>query len=424
MRVLAIAILAYLAVSWIVQWILCWLYVRAVRSASSGEDTGASSDDNDAPGICVLMPLRGADPYLAEAIRSVVENGYPNLRLRVVVDDRNDPAWDVVEKTVAGLGADNIHVSVLRDKPPERSLICSSLIQAFDESEERCDLVAFCAADMVVPANWYSEMAAAMSDPQVGSLLGNRWYMPVEGRLGTLVRYCWNAGAVVLMWLFKIPWSGALALRPADVHRSGLRELWGTAMVEDVPVYDAMRGLGLGMKFVPSLTIVNREEIGLGGAFRFLKRQMIWARLYHPRWSLVVAHSLMGLLSLVGPLVVAGWALAVGEPQIAGWLLGGVAAYFIGSALLLGLLESSVRFVLRSRDEEVTPLTLGAAVRLVPAMPLTQLLYSAAVIACCFAGEVNWRGIRYRIIGRGKVRMVEYLPFREESQPADGNTSI
>jgi hypothetical protein len=185
-----------------------------------------------------------------------------------------------------------------------------------------------------------------------------------------------------------------------------------------------MRRLGLKMRFVPSLTMVNREEIGLGGAFLFLKRQMIWARLYHPHWTLVVAHSLMGLLSLVVPLVVAAWALAVGEFSIAVWLLGGVTAYLIGSALLVGLLESSARAVLRARREDVPRLTIGWAVRLVPAVALTQLMYSLAAIACCFAKEVNWRGIRYRIVGRGKVRMVQYVPFRAEAQPADSHTSI
>jgi len=159
-------------------------------------------------------------------------------------------------------------------------------------------------------------------------------------------------------------------------------------------------------------------------AFRFLKRQMIWARLYHPRWALVVAHSVMGLLSLVVPIVVAVWAFANGESSIAAWLIGGVTAYVTGAALLVGLLESSARAVLRTRDEEVTRLTIGWALRLVPAVALTQLLYPLAVIACCFSKEVNWRGIRYRIVGRGKVRMVEYVPFRAETQPTDGTTSI
>lgn len=424
MRVLVIAILAYLSVSWVIQWILCWLYARAVRSASSDAQRDPSPAGDDLPRISVLMPLRGADPYLPAAIRAVVGNDYPNLRLRIVIDDQNDPAWAVVEDTVSSLGAENVHISVLRDKSPDCSLICSSLIQAFDEAEDTSDLISFCAADMVAPTNWYWDMANAMSDPEVGSLLGNRWYMPAEGRWGSLVRYAWNAGAVVLMWLFRIPWGGSAGLRPTDVRRSGLRDLWGTAMVEDVPIYTAMRRLGLKMKFVPSLTMVNREEIGLGGAFRFLKRQMIWARLYHPRWALVVAHSLMGLLSLVVPLAVAGWALAAGESNIAVWLLGGVTAYVTGAALLVGLLESSARAVLRARNEEVTRLTIGWAMRLVPAVALTQLLYPLAVIACCFAKEVNWRGIRYRILGRGKVRMVEYVPFRAETQPTDGSTSI
>ena len=69
-------------------------------------------------------------------------------------------------------------------------------------------------------------------------------------------------------------------------------------------------------------------------------------------------------------------------------------------------------------------LTIGRAVRLLPAIALTQLLYPLAVIACCLARVVHWRGIDYRILGRGKVRMIEYVPFGASEQPADGNTSI
>ncbi len=420
----ALAILSYLGVSWLIQWLLCWCYARDVRTATKASSADGQTNDQELPRICVLMPLRGADPYLEDAIRSVVENPYPRLELRIIVDSAQDPAREIAEGIVSKLGMDNIHVSLLGEKPPERSLICSSLIQGFDEAEANCDLIAFCAADMTVPSNWYADMADAMRDPEVGSLLGNRWYMPAEGRWGSLVRYAWNAGAVVLMWLFKIPWGGALALRPADVHRSNLREFWGASMVEDVPVYKAMRQTGLKMKFVPSLTIVNREEIGLAGAFVFLKRQMIWARLYHPRWSLVVAHSLMGLLSFVGPLAVAGWAVAIGRVDIATWLVGGVVAYLVGLAILVEVLESAVRTVLRSRNEDVTPMSIGSTLCLVPAIALTQLLYPIAVIACCFAREVHWRGIRYRILGRGKVQMVEYEPFRAADQSADGATSI
>ena len=157
------------------------------------------------------LPLRGADPFLENAIRSVLENDYPRLEMHIVVDHEQDPAYRIVTDVLSRLKDKNVTVSTLREKRPHCSLVCSSVIQAFDTVADRCDIIVFCAADTIVPAHWYWEVAAAMADPKVGCTLGNRWYWPEEGRIGSHVRQLWNMGAAVIMWLCNIPWGGSAA---------------------------------------------------------------------------------------------------------------------------------------------------------------------------------------------------------------------
>ncbi len=419
---LTIILEGWLALYWMTQCVLCWAYAKAIRTQSTG-DVRTSCPAAQLPRICVIMPLRGADPYLSDAINSVLDNDYPNLQLRIIVDHPGDAAEIVVQEVLRRRGAANASVSSLHDKPPQRSLVCSSVIQAFDAAAESCDLIAFCAADTVVPRNWYWIMASEMMDPSVGCTLGNRWYLPLEGRWGSLVRQAWNAGAAVLMWLFRIPWGGAAVLRPADVLRSGLRDAWEHSLVEDVPIYDAMRRAGLKMKFVPELTNVNREEIGLWDCVRFVKRQMIWARLYHPNFVLVVGHALLGLATMLVPLAVAAVLSVRGEVVAAAWLVASLGVYLVGLAGLLALVESSFHGILQQRDEKFHAWSVVRWCQMIVAIALTQLIYPLALLGCCFARSIDWRGIHYRILGRGQVQMVEYVPFCP-APASDGKTSI
>src|SRR5262249_25516930 len=148
--------------------------------------------------------------------RSLLIQDYPDFELRIIVDSREDPAWDLVQEILRQHKADEaslnnsarkygscsgIHLTTLREKRQTCSLIGSCLVQFVGERDDSCKLVAFADADMVVPPYWLRELAGALVDPAVGTTLGNRWYAPSTAGWGTLIRYLWNVGAVVPMWL-------------------------------------------------------------------------------------------------------------------------------------------------------------------------------------------------------------------------------
>lgn len=423
MQNVAIVMVLVLSASWAIQWCLCWFYTRSLRRAPREGAKPRLEVLADPPRIRVIMPLRGADPFLRSAVRSVVENPYPRLELCVVLDRPDDPAEKIVRDSLAGVDPGRFRIDFLRDHAPERSLVCSSVLQAYGDRPGAYDLLTFCAADTIVPQKWFWLLADAMSDPAVGSTLGNRWYQPVEGRWGSLVREAWNAGAAVVMWLCRIPWSGAAALRPDEVARSGLIDDWKRSLVEDVTIHDAMRRVGLRLAFVPELTNVNAEEVDLRGGFRFIKRQMLWARLYHPGWWFVLLHALSGGAAMILPMVASVVAVCRGDYASATILAAGFSAYLVGLVLLWLWLENSIRHVV---DANVMTLkrTPRRLLKMLVAIPLTQLLYPAAVISCHVARYVDWRGIRYDLVGRNTVKMVEYVPFEAEHHPADERTSI
>src|ERR1051326_6904955 len=53
------------------------------------------------PKTAVILSLRGPDPFLPAAIDALMKQDYPDYDVYIVVDDRDDPAWQVAEDAVA-----------------------------------------------------------------------------------------------------------------------------------------------------------------------------------------------------------------------------------------------------------------------------------------------------------------------------------
>jgi cellulose synthase/poly-beta-1,6-N-acetylglucosamine synthase-like glycosyltransferase len=420
-------IAAVLAIWWIVQFVQVRRYDAAFRSSRPIEIA-----DDRLPKMAVLTPLRGSDALLPEALRCILSQDYPDYEVTIMVDRRDDPAWDVAVAAIdecrrrqsrfdSGEGADGnrgpsrIHLTTLHHRRRTCSLVCSTILQFLDEIDGSREVVAFSGADDTPPPGWLRELGGALADPGVGTTLGNRWYLPTEGRWGSLVRHLYNAGAAVPMWMFGMPWGGAVALRVSDFRRSGLYERLQTGMVEDTPMKEALEGLGLSLKLVPQLISVVRSETTLARCYYFMRRQIYWTRLYHPQWSMVVLNGLFGTLSMASPLLLVPWAIARGDA----WSIAAATtslAYLAGLMVLWFSVNRSVCRVLSARGEAIPPLTIGRIVRTALAMPLAQAFYMTAVVDCLWRDQIEWSGVRYEVKGPYDVRLV--------SDPAETPESV
>jgi len=414
----AVVLACLLGVLTVVRLAAAVAYLRSARlNRSSGRLAGPL------PHVSVLLPLRGVDPSLKQTIREVLRQDYPNFDLWIVVDSRQDPGWQAVQEVLQELDAPNIHVRELTHKRSNCSLLCSTVLQFLEEVDGRTDLIAFCASDGIVPRGWLRHMVAALQDPKVGSTLGSRWYAPPRGRWGSLVRYLWNVSATVYMWRYKVPWSGAIILRLDDIRRSGLPDRWARAMIEDAHVGQILSRIGLDVKFVPELIVLNRDETSLRDCFRFLVRQFFWTQVYHSSYAAILTIVLLTGLTTVAPLLFVPLALWAGQwasaALVGGALLGQV-------ALLLGMLPVLDRHVLQCSGfgVESSCLTWRTWLKLPVAVVLTQIVSLLAVVAAAFVRVVDWRGIRYRVEGPWKCTMLEYVPYSASSAGlADANAT-
>jgi cellulose synthase/poly-beta-1,6-N-acetylglucosamine synthase-like glycosyltransferase len=268
------------------QVIYVWLYYRGAGRAGK-----AFSSEEVSGRVAVIVCLRGHDPTLQQSLAALGAQAHPNFELHLVLDSSTDPAQKVARDFVAEARIPT-QIHVLPRPSGKCGLKCDLQRLAYSRIGENVEFVVFTDADCVTPQNWLSSLLSPFEDREVGAVSGNRWYGHARG-WGSEIRRIWNAAAIVQMYLYRIPWGGALALRRSAIEQANLIEIWSKTLCEDTVVATALRAVGLRVAWLPRLALVSHEEAELRAAANWIVRQLVTARLYHPAWPLVAGHSLL-----------------------------------------------------------------------------------------------------------------------------------
>ncbi len=378
-------------------------------------------DDQQAPKAVVILCLRGGDPFLADCLQGLLEQDYPNFEIRVILDHTDDPAYPIVAEAVKASGTSLVTIEILQQKRETCSLKCSSILQIVGSLDDSYEFVAQIDADTIAHPTWLRELATALQDEKVGAATGNRWYMPHNPTIGSLVRYNWNAAAVVQMFWYHVAWGGTLAIKTRVFRETDVLERWSKAFCEDTMLLSLLKKVDLRVAFVPSLMMINREECDLRGYFYWVRRQLLTARLYHPAWLAVAGHGFVTTVVPLAALAVLVAALATGNSQPAAWTGGALLFYEISIAALLIPMELAMQKIADSRGEPSNWLTFTGKLKCLAAMPLTQAVYPLALASSIFLRRTVWRGITYHIHGPQEIRMEKYQPY--QSQQEDKQTT-
>jgi cellulose synthase/poly-beta-1,6-N-acetylglucosamine synthase-like glycosyltransferase len=375
--------------------------------------------DADAPKAAVILCLRGGDPFLGDCVRGLLSQDYPDYEVHVVIDHPDDPAHAILRQLVQRDHGERIHIEFLRNARETCSLKCSSVVQAASSLDESVQFIAQLDADTIPHPTWLRELATALSDDRVGAATGNRWYMPNRVSLGSTIRYVWNSAAVVQMYWYGIAWGGTLAVKTQVLRETDLLQKWGHAFCEDTMLYAVLRRSGWKIAFVPSLMMINREDCDVGGYYRWVRRQLLTARLYHPAWWAVLGHGLLTSLVPILTLALLIVGLACGNRETVMWSFAGLALYQASLPLLIALMEVSVRRIARARRERISWLSPVGIIKTILALPATQCVYFVALLSACLLRFVHWRGVEYKVKGPWKVSLLEYQPYLDKQATPD-----
>ena len=365
------------------------------RGLARAIEKGPESFRNEySPPVCIVLCLKGSDPFLDRCLSGLAQQDYPDYRLLVVVDSAEDEALGHVDRARQAFGKHRVEV-VIRDSDLSTcSRKCNSLLSAYRRIGERTEIVATCDGDAVTHPTWLRELVSPMSDPEVLATTGNRWYSPPAGDWAALVRYCWNSVAVSAMANCHIPWGGSVALRSAVFRDPLYIEMLSRAFGEDTQLARYLAVRGKHVFSVMPLVLLNEEGTTFQSLWGFLERQLVSVRINHGAWPLVLADGLLiGTAIYVLPVLT----LMGGLPNfLLGWALPGV-GYLAVVALHTARYERLVRQSQQAwHGRTFPPLTVKRIGSTLAAMVLTGPIYGAVVLRAATTREHVWRGIRYR----------------------------
>ncbi len=386
--------------------------------------TRSNSLEEYCPKVAVVLCLRGGDPFLPECIKALLNLDYPNYDVKIIVDDRHDPAWKVAEDVINLQAATHVEMQALTERRDTCSLKCSSIVQVLSDLDDSYEVIAQLDADTIAHPTWLRELVSPLADERVGATNGNRWYMPQNPTWGSVVRYVWNAAAVVQMYWYRIAWGGTLAVKAEVFKQSDLLERWGNAFCEDTMLFKALREQQRSVVFVPSLMMVNREGCDIGGYFRWVSRQLLNTRLYHPCWFAIVLHGVSTTLCVVVTIGILLAAVITNSWEAAIWAGGSLVCYQLAIALMLLPMEFAVRRIVAARDEPTKWWSLAVLTKFFPAVAITQVIYAGALTVAYFMRVVDWRGVSYRIGGPWKIRLLEYRPYAPDESVDAADQSL
>lgn len=369
--------------------------------------------DDALPRTALLMGLKGTDPQLAEGLRRLLTQNYPDYEVHFVVDSVSDPAWELVEQAIRDSNASHARMLEFQDIPENGIVNCtnSKVVQAIRELDDSFEVVAMADGDVVTSENWLREIVLPLvKDPEIGVSTGNRWFIPPQSTIGSLAAHLWNVAAISVMYHLSMPWGGCYAIRMSTIRRGGLIEKWAKVAALDMHTTNEMRQLGLKVHYVPSLMMVNRGSFSLPFAVNWIRRQLTWARLYNSAWPAIVVHTSVFVATMLAAAVLGPVCLYLGATSSAWWAVGGLSSYLVILTVLTGLMEVRIRGCLQRAGQNVEPYSWWTSIPVILAIPVTQIVQLIAVLQATFLKRVAWRGSILEINGPNDIRVIDEQP--------------
>ena len=182
-----------------------------------------SVPDDELPKAAIVMGFKGADPFLVDSLVRLMQQDYPNYQMRLVIDSRQDPAWDAATEAIERSGATHVQLAEFQDLPEHGIVNCtnSKVVQAIRGLDDSFEVVAMADGDIAAHPTWLREIVEPLVTDEthweslpdiVGSCRRKR-------RFGSIVRYVWNAAAVPIMYCLNMAWGGCYAIQDGNNSR-------------------------------------------------------------------------------------------------------------------------------------------------------------------------------------------------------------
>lgn len=362
------------------------------------------------PAVLVCVPCRGVDLELADNLQCVLQQNYPNYRVRFIVDSLEDPARDVIEQLMSETAVPcELLVAGACDDSGQK---VHNLCYATDGLSDDIEFLVFFDSDARPDPDAVARFVACCNRSRLQVATGYRWFVPQKLTWSNLALSSINAAVVSLLKHHGaiLIWGGSWAITRELFQATGIRDAWRGTLSDDLVATRVLRLAGARIVFEPGCMATSPVNVSWLQAVSFLRRQFVICRCYAPAWWWATL-PFMVILPLM---------LFAGAPLAAIFANQGRAFWFwplLVSASLYAL--SAVRGYLRqavwSSRMQGSPRLLRAAARFdVWAAPLTCVFATSAMFLSAIGRSIMWRGIHYHIGAAGRITLLGRVPNEQQ----------
>ena len=230
------------------------------------------------PPVALIVPVKGAEPGLAENLRSLRRQDYPDFELTVCFSDATDAAVAVAR---ASLGPECRFVAA-GEPPPDIGEKVHNLQAAVKAVPRDRKVLVFADSDGEVRADWIRKLVAPLADEGVGATTAFRWHFPPEGGFWSLLRSVWDSVIPTIMDSRdrSFAWGGGTAVSRDAFQAARVLEYWQGSVSDDLRLTQALQDAGLGIRFLPEAMVATTGQCGAGDFLAWTVRQATITRVY------------------------------------------------------------------------------------------------------------------------------------------------
>jgi ceramide glucosyltransferase len=365
------------------------------------------------PRTALLVPCKGLDSAFQKNVTSFFNQDYENYLLWFVVADKSDPAYDELCKLKNHLSRDSkaedvqIFVAgkineqqVTSHEPRTCSQKIHNLLYCYEKISDDVEVLAFADSDICVRSDWLSHIVYPLRQAKNGAASGYRWFVPKKNNLASLALSAVNAKIAQLLGntRFNQAWGGSMAIRVDVFRRLGLDKIWPKTLSDDLSLSYAVKKAGMKVAFVPACLVASYEYTTWPKLFEFGRRQFLITRISAPgTWWFGLSSSLYSVLGLWATAAFAIYAstqLAIGNWQLAIFIA--VPILFFAGQMTRAVLRQKMANKLLKYN---LPKMKAACAADILFFWLWSLLLLFFIISSAFGRTIQWRGIRYKLLG-------------------------
>ncbi|GFH63053.1 MAG: putative glycosyltransferase involved in cell wall biogenesis [Candidatus Desulfovibrio kirbyi] len=372
----------------------CFLYYlaragyRLPAKALEDEKANNAIAESRWPRAALIVPVAGAHPHMATALKSFLVQDYPCLQPIFVTATAEEPAAELIR------GLQKEHASVRH--------VMAGLAQACGQKNHN-SLRGVAAADDGTQVYVFCDSTHPAQPDFIKHLLGpivrgesavTTGYHSVEPRDRQCVTLAYALCVLLMRLLQAVPlfgqlWGGAMAMSRTAFMQYGVADLWSRNVVDDCSLTGMLLRHKARIRICPgALLRTEAAALALPVWRAWMDRQTLFLKFCVPAlWPFLGVFALcMFLPEFLAVLALAGGALNIGSPGV-------VAAAMAYSAVLLSVLYFWRNFF-------TAPISLS---RLLPAFVCATGMLVFVYLRGMVAGDIVWHGIAYTVGKGGRV---------------------